>query len=708
MIDGIASELVDGSEANVTNAMPNLPPQSENPAMRHYRKWPILGTYVWPNPGDPTLRTKFWNGPSQETQPYATADAEVDAMKDFLRQRLAWIDDQNTVGPVIYRPPIFSSKGGQIPVGSTLTITRHTGTAPNGFAYASGGTLYYTLDGGDPRPESGHAAEKLLIDGIANACHYLVPTTSNGGLALTAATGSQHWTGVIPPPNAAQWSSGLTGVGYEQRFLDGTNFTHLIGSGSNTASAMYNKNPTCYVRVPFIVPDQAALDSAESLHLYVRYDDGFRAYINGVLVVGRNDTHSSVTTSPGTARASAGRPDTEAVEFEWIDITEAGLAALRVGDNILAIHGLNEAANSDDFLILPKLSYRTKGEASSGRVYTGPIALTTSTQVRARLYANNYWSPITTANFIVGAVPASAANLVISELCYKPLPPAPGTPEYEAGFTEGNDFEYIEILNVSASPVDLTGCRLSTGVTFDFAAVAPEKLTLLPGQRALIVENEAAFLLRYGSGLAPQILGVYSGNLSNEGETVTLLAADTSVIASVTFSIADPWPTAASELGYSLVLNSPAPNPSYDPLDFRSGAQTGGTPGTPAGAPFAGDPITDADSDGFRDVLEYAMGTNPANPASVAMPTSTWQHFTVNGLTRPYLTFSYRRNDAAEGVTWHVELSTGLDAWSSDPAAVTYVSTVANGDGTSTVTWRATQAVDAPARQLMRLRVTQP
>ena len=42
-------------------------------------------------------------------------------------------------------------------------------------------------------------------------------------------------------------------------------------------------------------------------------------------------------------------------------------------------------------------------------------------QVRARLYANNHWSPITSANFIVGAAPASAANLVISEVCYKPV-----------------------------------------------------------------------------------------------------------------------------------------------------------------------------------------------------------------------------------------------------------------------------------------------
>jgi hypothetical protein len=256
--------------------------------------------------------------------------------------------------------------------------------------------------------------------------------------------------------------------------------------------------------------------------------------------------------------------------------------------------------------------------------------------------------------------------------------------------------------------VDLTGCQFSTGVTFSFAGVLPEKLTLMPGQRALIVENEAAFLLRYGSALAPKVLGTYSGNLSNSGETVTLLAANTSVIASLVYGIAEPWPTAAWELGYSLVLNSPAPSPTYDPLDFRSGAQVGGTPGAPAGPVFAGDPMADTDADGFRDMLEYAMGTNPATAASVAMPASTWQAFTVNGLTEPYMTFSHRRSDAADGVTCHVELSSSLGVWSSAPSAVTYVGTVANGDGTSTVTWRATQPASGPSRQFMRLRVTQP
>jgi hypothetical protein len=705
-IDDLASELVNGSSTIVTNTMAELPPLSENPAMRHFRKWPILGTYTWPNPGNPALRTKFWNGPSLNPASYTTADGEVDAMKDFLRQRLAWIDDQHAVGTVIYRPPVLSREGGSVPMGTTLGVSRHTGTAPAGFSYASGGTLYYSLNGTDPRPDTGHASEVVLLNGNTNLCQWLVPSSGNGGLNLTAAAGAQQWTGITVPSNFAQWTNGSTGVGYERDVISGIHYSLLIGQAANVGTPMYGKNATCYIRVPFSIPDQATLNAINSLRLGMRYDDGFRAYINGTVVAGRNDTDPSLSSSPGTAKASAGHEDSLAVDFESLDITAAGRAALRVGENILAIHGLNEAANSDDFLICPRLSYWTNGEAGVGQVYTGPITLTSSAQVRARLFANGQWSPITSADFVVGAAPASAQNLVISEFCYRPLAPAPGTPEYEAGFTEGNDFEYLEVMNISGQPVDLTGCQLTTGVTFDFGGVAPEKLTLMPGERALVVGNESAFLLRYGSALAPRVLGAFSGNLSNEGETITLLAANGSIIASVTYGVEDPWPTAAAELGYSLTLNNPSPDPPYGAGAFRPSAESGGTPGVPSGPTFTGDPNADTDGDGLQDLLEFALGTNSSSAASAAIPNAAIQELTIGGVTAPYFTFTHRRNDAVEGVTCHIELSTGLQTWSSSP--VTLLNTVTNGDGTSTVTWRTTEPATGPNRQLMRLRVSQP
>ena len=375
-LDGLAGQLANGSTTPVTNSMANQAPLAENPAMRQFRKWPILGTYVWPNPTNYGTRTKFWNGPTLTPTYYTAADGEVDAMKSFLQQRLAWIDDQNYVGSTIYRPPVFSLTGGSVAAGTTLTITRHSGSAPAGYSYASGGTLYYTTNDTDPRSTTG---------------------------------------------------------------------------------------------------------------------------------------------------------------------------------------------------------------AAVGTAYSSPVVLNTSATVKARLFFNNSWSPLATASFIVNAAPASPANLVISELCYKPTPPAPGTPEYLAGFISGNNFEYVELLNVSGGNVDLTNCQFTTGITFSFVGLSQAQLTLAPGGRVLVVGNEAAFTLRHGSGQADRILGTFGGNLNNSGETVTLLAANGSVIASVAYGIAEPWPLAAQDAGYSLVLNPPGPSPTYGAASFRASLQPGGTPGTAAG-----------------------------------------------------------------------------------------------------------------------------
>lgn len=377
-MDGIASRLVNGSTLPVTNSMANQAPLAENPAMRQFRKWPILATNVWPNPATYANRTKYWNGPTLAPTAYTAADNEVDAMKSFLQQRLAWIDDQNFVGTTIYRPPLLSLNGGRVEAGTTLTVTRYSGAAPAGYTYATGGTLYYTTDDSDPR--------------------------------------------------------------------------------SNTGAA---------VGIPYGIP----------------------------------------------------------------------------------------------------------------------VVLNRSATVKARLLANGSWSPLTTADFIVDAAPASPANLVISEFCYKPAAPAPGTPEYLAGFISGNNFEYVELLNVSGGNVDLTGCQLAGGISFDFAGLTQSQLTLAPGARVLVVGNEAAFAMRYGSGLTGQVLGAFAGNLSNSGETFSVLAANTSVIASVTYGVTDPWPLAAQTFGYSLVLSRPAPNPTYEVGQIRASMQAGGTPGGAAGFP---------------------------------------------------------------------------------------------------------------------------
>jgi hypothetical protein len=121
----------------------------------------------------------------------------------------------------------------------------------------------------------------------------------------------------------------------------------LIGQGGDLQTAMYTKNNTAYVRVPFSIADDADFDV---LKLRMKYDDGFVAYLNGTEVARRN--------APGTldwnSSASGTHSDAQAFVFEEIDISQY-INALRVGSNVLALHGLNHTSDPSDFLVLPEL-----------------------------------------------------------------------------------------------------------------------------------------------------------------------------------------------------------------------------------------------------------------------------------------------------------------------------------------------------------------
>jgi hypothetical protein len=492
-IDANASLLLNGSTTPVTNNMAALPPAQENAVMRHYRKYPRLGQYDWPNAPGYASRI-YYNGNGNATT------GEVDYMKNWLQTRLTWLDDQNKSGTVIYRPPNFSNYGGNIPAGTQLTISAYTGTPPGGYTYATG-TLYYTLDGNDPR-------------------------SSTGAISASAQT------------------------------------------------------------------------------------------------------------------------------------------------------------------------------------YGAPITLNTSTIVKARLYNGGTWSPVTMAVFIVNAVAASSANLVVSEVHYAPL--GPTAAEAAAGFNSGNDFEFIEFLNVSAQNVDLSGVTVADAVDFNFINAAPNTLTVPPGGRVVIVGNQAAFLFRYGSNPQVKIAGAFNGNLSNGGELLTVRAANNSLIAQFTWSDLEPWPVAADGAGYSMVLNNPAANPVYGVgSSWRPSAQIGGGAGLADSTPFAGNPNADDDSDGQSNFLEYGVGTNPANPMSKSNPTIAVLPYTVGADTRSYLRIQFQRSLTADA-NYAVLLSEDALNWQTGDTAVTYVNTQNNGDGTATVTYRSTQPCDSGhPRMFVRLRVSQ-
>lgn len=126
-------------------------------------------------------------------------------------------------------------------------------------------------------------------------------------------------------------------------------YTNLIGA--DVAAAMHQTQASAYLRAPFTIADAAAIDQ---LQLQVKYDDGFVAYLNGIEVARRNAPAALAYDSTATSA----RPDANAVVYETINLN-GQLGALRSGVNVLAIQGLNVAADDDDFLIVPQLLAHT-------------------------------------------------------------------------------------------------------------------------------------------------------------------------------------------------------------------------------------------------------------------------------------------------------------------------------------------------------------
>lgn len=118
---------------------------------------------------------------------------------------------------------------------------------------------------------------------------------------------------------------------------------HGLAVNSNLESSMLGINPSVYCRIPFDVVDPSRYDS---LVLKLKYDDGFVAYLNGVEVARRNAPAAVLYNSAATKDRSS----TEVSKTETISLTSQ-LGLLRVGNNVLSIHGLNSSVNDPSFLI---------------------------------------------------------------------------------------------------------------------------------------------------------------------------------------------------------------------------------------------------------------------------------------------------------------------------------------------------------------------
>jgi hypothetical protein len=237
---------------------------------------------------------------------------------------------------------------------------------------------------------------------------------------------------------------------------------------------------------------------------------------------------------------------------------------------------------------------RLEGGAASPAAsrYSDPLTLEGTTTLKARVLRRGNWSSLAEAQYT-----ADLSPLRITELMYHPRP------EEEEGGHDPGDFEFIELWNSSPATLDLTGASIEGGIRFDFSAGGATSLQ--PGERLLIVENLEAFASRYDLERI-LVAGEFSGNLSNGGETFSLI--DSSGAETLRISYNDSWHPETDGGGPSLQLIDPLTDGEAlrSPGAWRPSSVSDGTPGLPdPGAPPGGLQVPgDLNQDGGMDISD--------------------------------------------------------------------------------------------------------
>jgi hypothetical protein len=306
--------------------------------------------------------------------------------------------------------------------------------------------------------------------------------------------------------------------------------------------------------------------------------------------------------------------------------------------------------------------------------------------------------------------------LRITELNYAPEPPSAAESAALPGAVE-SDFEYMELMNIGAGTLTLTGAHFDEGITFTFPAY-----TLAAGARCLLVANIAAFQLRYGHGFDAQIAGVFGDNLDNNGENIQLLDNVGENILDFTYN--NSWYPPSDEGGRTIVVRDV--NSVWSSYGSATNwALSGAVSGSPGGAdadfanvyegwrydhftelefptmanPNAPAALTiDVEGDGLSNLAEYAFGRNPRLEDASALATSRL----VNVGGTEYGAIVFTRRHKALDLTYTVEVTGDFGTWTAVdlPVSIPGVAPLDLGNGVEQVAYRDSQPASSGKRFL--------
>lgn len=563
----------------------------------------------------------------------------------------------NNLWPEI-SPPAFSQFGGTVSDGYPLLITNESAT------------LYYTTDGSDPRLVGGTPNPGAISQPGGLQDEVLIEEGSTWRHNATEGDLGAAWR--LLDFDDGQWEGGPAPLGYGGISSGGV--TVEIATDVNSVRP---RQPTSYFRKTFKIDDPAAY---LSLEVSLLVDGGAVIYLNGVEAFRGSNIPAP---SDYLSTPSSDTDDGNEADYTAYSIDPALLIS---GSNIIAIELHNAPGNSDMAL---DVGLRGK-RAADGNL---PFFLNEPVTIKARSFENGEWSAVTSASFTVDSVPATSKNLAIAEILYNPI--GANQAEVDAGFDDGDFFEFIRLENFSQEAIDLRPVRLTDGVFFDFAD--SDIRVLGPKGKLLLVKNIEAFRVRYGTGFDNLIVGEYSGQLSNGGEQLRMIGQDDEVMHEFSYDNVSPWPDLSLLDGYSIQIIDRAGDHG-DAVNWRVSSSEGGSPGgrldfaswqasvfseADLSNPGISGENADPDHDGWSNFFEFAMGSFPLS-ASSSPGELTSEIKQIDG--ENYLTVTVTRAPGERAVRLVAQASRDLSSWSDDGVLV--LPGVVSGDGSVTSTYR--------------------
>jgi hypothetical protein len=563
----------------------------------------------------------------------------------------------NNLWPEI-SPPAFSQFGGTVSEGYPLLITNENTM------------FYYTTDGSDPRMPGGAPNPNAISQTGGLQEEVLIEEGSIWKYNATEGDLGTEWR--LLSYDDSEWQSGSAPLGYGKIASGGV--TVAIETEVNRAPP---RQSTSYFRKAFEIDDPSAYLSL-SANLLV--DGGIVIFVNGMEAFrGSNlPTQTDYSTVPTSDTDDGNEADYRAYPIDP--------NLLVSGSNIIVIELHNSPGNSDMVLDIGLSGER----AANGNV---PIFVNEPVTVKARSFENGEWSAVTSSSFTVDSVPATSQNLAIAEILYNPV--GANQAEIDAGFDDGDFFEFIRLENFSRETIDLSSVRLTDGIIFDFSESFIRVLG--PGEKLLLVKSIDAFRVRFGTDFDGLIAGEYSGQLSNGGEQLRMIGQEDSLIHEFSYDNSSPWPDLADLDGHSIqVIDRRGDH--GDPTNWKMSGSQGGSPGgrldfsSWQAAVFSGADLlnpaissedSDPDGDGWSNFFEFSLGSLPRDSASSPGKLAS-EIREIDG--ESYLTVTITRAPGERAARVVAEVSGDLSSWTDEGVLV--LPELMSEDGSVTSTYR--------------------